>query len=101
MFNGHGLSVNVSFSEGISVKEARQTLEKANGIVVIDGPNPTDYPTPLDASGKDVTLVGRIRVDASVTNGLSFWIVSDNLRTGAALNSVKIAEHLCAESSSS
>lgn len=97
VFNGHSESVNIEFENPITPQEARELLASAPGVVVIDDPKTRLYPTPVDASGQDVTLVGRIRVDASVKNGLSLWLTSDNLRTGAALNAVKIAEVLCSE----
>ncbi|MDA0712610.1 MAG: aspartate-semialdehyde dehydrogenase [bacterium] len=97
VFNGHSASVNIEFNESISPEEARSLLAAASGVVVIDDLPANLYPTPADASGEDVTLVGRIRKDESLPHGLSLWFSSDNLRTGAALNAVRIAEILCSE----
>lgn len=97
VFNGHSESVNVEFENAISAEKAREALSVAPGVIVIDDRSSRLFPTPTDASGEDVTLVGRIRVDASVKHGLSLWLSSDNLRTGAALNAVRIAEILCSE----
>ena len=69
-------------------------LSKAPGIVVFDAPEKNVYPLPVDVAGKDETYVGRIRADESIENGINMWIVADNLRKGAALNAVQIAEKL-------
>lgn len=97
VFNGHSLSVAIATTKAIKVDEALDILSKAPGIIVIDHPEKEGYPTPLDACGEDLTLVGRIRPNTSVECGLSLWISSDNLRTGAALNAVRIAETLILE----
>ena len=97
VFSGHSESVNIEFERAISPEEAREILVQAPGVVVIDDPKTKLYPTPVEASGEDLTLVGRIRRDTSVAHGLSLWLTSDNLRTGAALNAVRIAEILCSE----
>jgi aspartate-semialdehyde dehydrogenase len=76
------------------VDEARSILRSAPGVVVIDKHEPGGYTTPHEAAGEDATYVSRIREDATVENGLAFWCVSDNLRKGAALNAVQIAESL-------
>jgi aspartate-semialdehyde dehydrogenase len=76
------------------VEEARQILAKAPGVKVVDNPAKNEYPMPLEAAGQDLTLVGRIREDFSIANGLNFWVVADNLRKGAATNAVQIAELL-------
>jgi aspartate-semialdehyde dehydrogenase len=78
----------------VDLKEARAALERARGVRVIDDPARAAYPTPLDCEGRDETLVGRIRLDPDSPRGLAMWIVSDNLRKGAALNAVQIAEEL-------
>ncbi|MEI6804981.1 MAG: aspartate-semialdehyde dehydrogenase [Myxococcaceae bacterium] len=97
VFNGHSAAVHMEFERAISAQEAREILSHSPGIEVVDDLSQNLYPTPADASGGDMTLVGRIRVDASVQHGLAAWYSSDNLRTGAALNAVKIAEILCKE----
>ena len=73
---------------------AREVLRKAPGVLVIDERKPGGYITPYEAAGEDASYVSRIREDATVENGLAFWCVSDNLRKGAALNAVQIAEYL-------
>jgi len=89
---GHGESVFVETTEKISADEARELLAKSPGVVVEDDPHAKLYPTPHGVAGKDEVFVGRIRDDASTRHGLVLWIVSDNLRKGAALNAVQIAE---------
>ena len=74
--------------------EVRKILSKAPGVVVVDDPANSKYPIPIDAAGKDAVYVGRIREDKSIPRGLNLWVVSDNLRKGAALNAVQIAELL-------
>lgn len=94
VFNSHSESVNIETEKKITRARAIELLSKAPGVVVVDDPSARKYPMPLDADGKDATFVGRIREDASVANGLNLWVVSDNLRKGAALNAVQIAEKL-------
>jgi aspartate-semialdehyde dehydrogenase len=94
VFIGHSEAVNVEFARPISVEEARSILRRAPGIIVQDEHVPGGYTTPHDAAGEDATYISRIREDATVENGLAFWCVSDNLRKGAALNAVQIAECL-------
>ena len=89
---GHGESVFVETTEKITADEARTLLGNAPGVIVQDDPHARLYPTPHDVAGKDEVYVGRIREDASTRHGLVLWIVSDNLRKGAALNAVQIAE---------
>ena len=89
---GHGVSVFVETTEKITADDARTLLGNAPGIVVQDDPHARLYPTPHDVAGKDEVYVGRIREDASTRHGLVLWIVADNLRKGAALNAVQIAE---------
>jgi len=89
---GHGESVFVETAEAISADEVRELLSKSPGVVVEDDPHARLYPTPHGVAGKDEVFVGRIRDDASTRHGLVLWIVSDNLRKGAALNAVQIAE---------
>jgi aspartate-semialdehyde dehydrogenase len=94
VFYGHSESVNVEFEKPLSPDEARQLLKKAPGVTVADDPSKNIYPLAIYAAGKDDTFVGRIRKDESVENGLNMWIVADNIRKGAALNAVQIAEIL-------
>jgi aspartate-semialdehyde dehydrogenase len=89
---GHGEAVFVETERELGVDEARAILRAAPGIVVQDGPGDQDYPTPAAVAGTDDVFVGRIRRDPSTRHGLALWIVSDNLRKGAALNAVQIAE---------
>ncbi|NLC62841.1 MAG: aspartate-semialdehyde dehydrogenase [Thermoanaerobacterales bacterium] len=98
VFNCHSESVNIETFEKISADEARIILSEAPGVKVLDDPKNLAYPLARDVSGKDEVYVGRIRNDFSVTNGLNLWIVSDNLRKGASLNAVQIAEHMIANS---
>ena len=78
----------------MTAKEAREILASAPGVVVVDDPDHAGYPLPLNAAGRDEVFVGRVRNDLSHPNGLAMWIVSDNLRKGAALNAVQVAELL-------
>ncbi|MDR6952033.1 aspartate-semialdehyde dehydrogenase [Ancylobacter sp. 3268] len=94
VFVSHSEAVNVEFERPITVEEATQVLRNAPGVLVVDKREPGGYITPYEAAGEDATYVSRIREDATVENGLSFWCVSDNLRKGAALNAVQIAEVL-------
>jgi aspartate-semialdehyde dehydrogenase len=88
VFTGHSLSINARFSRPITPERARELLADAPGVQVVD------VPTPLDAAGIDDTLVGRIRVDPTVEHGLALFLSGDNLRKGAALNTIQIAEAL-------
>ena len=90
----HSESINVELEKPLTPNEARAALAAMPGVLVYDDPLKKLYPMPLDATGKDEVYVGRIREDVSVTNGLNLWVVSDNLRKGAALNAVQIAECL-------
>jgi len=94
VFVSHSEAVNVAFERPITADEARAILRSAPGVMVIDKHEPGGYVTPHEATGEDATYVSRIREDSTVDNGLSFWCVSDNLRKGAALNAVQIAEAL-------
>jgi aspartate-semialdehyde dehydrogenase len=94
VFIGHGEAVNVEFVKPITEDEARAALRKAPGIVVVDHRADEGYVTPAEAAGDDPVYVSRIRKDPTVANGLSLWVVADNLRKGAALNAVQIAEVL-------
>lgn len=94
VFRGHSESVNIETEKKLSANDVRALLAKAPGITVFDAPEKNVYPMPIDCDGKDDVYVGRIREDASVDNGINLWVVSDNLRKGAALNAVQIAEVL-------
>ena len=91
---GHSEAVNAEFERKISAEEARELLGNFPGVTVVDDPANQLYPTPLDCADKDDVFVGRIREDISCENALNFWVVSDNLRKGAATNAVQIAELL-------
>ncbi len=94
VFVGHSESVNVEFERPLEEAEARAILARAPGIVVLDKREDGGYATPTEATGEDGVFVSRIRNDPTVENGLNFWCVSDNLRKGAALNAIQIAEEL-------
>ncbi|MEG2140266.1 MAG: aspartate-semialdehyde dehydrogenase [Bilophila sp.] len=94
VFYGHSESVNIETEAKITSKEARAILAQAPGIQVYDNPSEGMYPLAIDSAGEDPTFVGRIREDESIENGLNMWIVADNIRKGAALNAVQIAEEL-------
>ncbi|WP_295897692.1 aspartate-semialdehyde dehydrogenase [uncultured Bartonella sp.] len=96
VFIGHGEAVNVEFEKPISADEAREILRNAPGCQVVDKHEDGGYMTPYECAGEDDTFVSRIREDITVENGLAFWVVADNLRKGAALNAVQIAELLVA-----
>jgi aspartate-semialdehyde dehydrogenase len=94
VFFGHSEAVNVETREKITVDAVRKILEKSPGVEVVDEPANNRYPLATDAAGQDLTLVGRIRRDESIPNGINLWIVADNIRKGAATNAVQIAEIL-------
>jgi aspartate-semialdehyde dehydrogenase len=94
VFVGHSESVNIEFEKPLSVDQAREILEEAPGVVVEDRRENGGYATPVETAGEDGVFISRLRVDSTVKNGLAMWIVSDNLRKGAALNAVQIAEEL-------
>jgi aspartate-semialdehyde dehydrogenase len=95
VFYGHSEAVHIETRDPITAEQARALLEKAPGVEVIDEREPGGYPTPVsDAAGHDPVYVGRIRQDISHPRGLNLWVVSDNIRKGAALNAVQIAEIL-------
>lgn len=93
-FSCHGESVNVETVKPFEIADVRKVLEAQDGVIVLDEPKHSVYPMSEGATGKDAVYVGRIRRDNSVKNGLNFWVVSDNLRKGAALNAVQIGEML-------
>src|SRR4029079_17866627 len=94
VFIGHSEAVNIEFENPISVDEAREILRGAPGCIVIDKHEPGGYVTPYESAGEDATYISRVRTDPTVDNGLVLWVVSDNLRKGAALNAIQIAETL-------
>ena len=94
VYNSHAEAVTIETEKKITPDQARELLGKAPGVEVVDDPANMAFATPREASGKDATFVSRIREDESVDNGLQMWVVSDNLRKGAALNTVQIAERL-------
>src|SRR6202167_2658698 len=94
VFIGHSEAVNIEFENPISADEARELLRRAPGCLVIDKHEPGGYVTPYEAAGEDATYISRVREDPTVDSGLVLWCVSDNLRKGAALNAVQIAELL-------
>ena len=94
VYISHSASVHIEFTRPMPVYEARELLAAMPGITVLDNPEGGEYPMPWDVAGEDDVFVGRIRQDMSHPNGLVLWIVSDNLRKGAALNSLQIAEEL-------
>ena len=94
VYFGHSESVNIETKKKISADEVRNLLENESGIKVLDKPKKNIYPLAIDAAGKDLTFVGRIRDDQSVKNGINMWVVADNIRKGAATNAVQIAEIL-------
>jgi len=97
VFYAHSESVNIETERKITPAEVKELLSKAPGVKIVDDPSQRLYPLAIHAAGKDDTYVGRIREDESVANGINMWIVSDNLRKGAALNAVQIAEVLIKE----
>ena len=97
VFIGHGEAVNVEFENAVTAGEARALLRESPGIEIVDVREDGGYVTPLECQGEDAVFVSRIRKDPTVAHGLSFWCVSDNLRKGAALNAVQIAETLIAQ----
>ena len=94
VFFSHSESINIETRKHITANEVKSLLEKAPGIKVVDDPEKNIYPLAIDAAGQDLTLVGRIREDESIQNGINMWVVADNIRKGAATNTVQIAEIL-------
>jgi aspartate-semialdehyde dehydrogenase len=94
VFGGHSEAVNIEFEKAFIVDDVREVLSKQAGIIVLDDPGRSVYPMPLDSRGRNEVFVGRIRRDNTIPNGLNVWIVSDNLRKGAATNAVQIAQYL-------
>ncbi|HWK15140.1 MAG TPA: aspartate-semialdehyde dehydrogenase [Rhizobiaceae bacterium] len=96
VFIGHSEAVNIEFEKPITADEARNILREAPGCLVVDKRENGGYITPLESAGEDATYISRIREDSTIDNGLNIWVVSDNLRKGAALNTIQIAELLIA-----
>ena len=94
VMRAHSEAVWVETERPISPEEAREAFSKANGVVVVDNPSEKQYPMPLFVAGKDPVYVGRIRKDLANENGLSFWVVGDQIKKGAALNAVQIAQYI-------
>src|SRR5690606_11801059 len=94
VFVGHSEMVNVEFEDEMTPKQAMRLWQKAKGVTCIDLESDLEYVTPVEIAGEDDVFVSRVRADISVENGLNFWCVSDNLRKGAALNAIQIAELL-------
>lgn len=94
VIGGHSESINIEFEQDFELTELRQALESQPGVVVVDNPEKLEYPMPRNAHGKDEVFVGRIRRDESQPNTVNLWVVADNLRKGAATNTVQIAEYL-------
>ena len=97
VYTSHGEAVNVEFARPMTAREARDILSRTPGVKVLDDPMSDLYPLPINATGTDDVFVGRIRQDVSHPNGLVMWVVADNLRKGAALNAVQIAEVVAKE----
>ena len=97
VFNCHSEAVNIEFEKPITPDQARELLDNCEGILVVDKPEQMQFITPVEVSAQDPVYVSRIRQDKSLKNGLSMWIVGDNLKKGAALNAVQIAEILVAD----
>ncbi len=94
VFNGHSEAINIEFEQPVTPEQAREVLEGAPGVCVVDDMANSVYPMPLDVDGKDDVIVGRVRPDDSVENGLAIFVAGDNIRKGAALNAIQIAEAL-------
>ncbi len=94
VFRGHSEALNIETKKKLTANQVRELLARAPGVIVFDAPEKSIYPLPIHCDGKDEVFVGRIREDESIENGINMWIVSDNLRKGAALNAVQIAEVL-------
>ena len=92
VFHGHSESINIEFEKSFDLEELKNVLKSADGIVVQDDTENNLYPMPITAEGKDDVFVGRIRRDESVESGVNLWVVADNVRKGAATNTVQIAQ---------
>ena len=92
VFRGHSESINIETQKPVTAGAVRSILLEAKGVKLMDDPAKCGYPTALDAEGNDDVYVGRIRQDTTIVNGINMWVVADNVRKGAALNAVQIAE---------
>jgi len=90
--NGHSESINVEFEKSFELSDLVSSLNSAPGVVVVDNPANNEYPTAFEVDGSDEVFVGRIRRDFSIDNGINLWVVADNIRKGAATNTIQIAE---------
>ena len=97
VFFGHSESVNIETKDPVVADDVKALLQNAPGVKVMDDPGKNLYPLATDAAGQDLTLVGRIRQDESIANGINMWIVADNIRKGAATNAVQIAQALATD----
>jgi aspartate-semialdehyde dehydrogenase len=97
VFVGHSLAVNVEFEHDVDLEDARDALQEFEGVLLVDDPANGEYVTPIECVGEFGVLVSRLRRDSTVPSGLSMWVVADNLRKGAALNAIQIAELLLQE----
>ncbi|MBN2382638.1 aspartate-semialdehyde dehydrogenase [bacterium] len=91
-FVGHGAAINAEFHKPLTLEKSYELLGKAPGVMVVDNPSNSEYPTPIQSVDRDEVMVGRLRIDQTVSSGLNMWIVANNLRKGAALNAVQIAQ---------
>ena len=94
VYGGHSESINIEFENQFDLDEVREILSNTSGVMVCDNPQENIYPTPIMAYDKDEVFVGRIRRDFSIEKGLNLWVVSDNIRKGAATNAVQIAKYI-------
>ena len=94
VYRSHAESVNVEFAEGVSEEAAREAIAAFPGVILKDNPAEMEYPMPIETSGKDDVEVGRLRRDESIEHGLNFWVCGDQIRKGAALNALQIAEYM-------
>lgn len=96
VMRAHSESIWIETEQTISIEQAREALSNAEGVVVLDDPAQKKYPMPLDIANEDPVYVGRLRKDLTCANGLSFWVVGDQIKKGAALNAVQIAQYMIA-----
>ena len=94
VFYGHSESINIETKSNVSASKVKSILDKTPGVKVVDDPHNNIYPMAIEATGRDWIFVGRIRDDESISNGINMWVVADNIRKGAATNTVQIAEIL-------
>ena len=97
VYYGHSESINVEFEKPVTLDGVLDTLKSAEGVVLMDDPQNTVYPTPLECADRDEVFVGRVRLDPTVPSGINMWVVADNIRKGAATNAVQIAERIIAK----